>query len=84
MISAKQMEVIARVEQYSDGMLYRWPGGFWSEISPLSGEKFSRWTHWYVRTRVVHDLLEDGLAVVHAWNHTKEYSCPVSVKIKAP
>lgn len=84
MISARHMEVIARVEQYSEGLLFLWPGGFWSEISPCSAEKFSRWTHWYVRTRVVFDMLEEGLATVHEWHHTKEQSIPIAVKIKAP
>lgn len=84
MISAQQMEVIARVELYSDGMLYLWPGGFWSEISPESGKKFSRWTNWYVRTRVVFDMLEEGLATVHSWEHTNTDSIPIAVKIKAP
>lgn len=84
MISATQMAVIARVEQYSDGMLYRWPGGFWSEIFPLSGEKFSRFTHWHVRTRIIEDMLEAGLASVFVWFHSKNASYPIAVKIKAP
>jgi len=85
MITAKQMEVIARAESYSYGFLYRWPGGFWSELNPeISLIKFNRWENWSASTRVVQSLINKKLATVTAWKRNSSGTFPVAVKIKAP
>lgn len=83
MISAQQMEVIARVEQYSDGMLYFWPGVGWSEIAPKSGIRVNG-TNWHAHPRLIESMMEAGLATVTEWHHSKGDSYPTVIKIKAP
>lgn len=73
MISAQQMEVIARVEQYSNGFLYRHRLGskfYWSELK-------TGWKGWYwaVTDETIEQMIERGLA-----ERTNENT----VKIKAP